>query len=252
MAARIQAQISRFLRSVVLALPMAAAVGCNRFTEERSMKGKWYLVGRLLGWGGLRLSHLSLHPHPAFCQSLSLPPRRSWEPGSGQQAWRPGPGPLCTQSCSACKQKALTHLGSWLEQLSAPSSRSHLNSQKCVGGDPGEDQACSSQKTPSFSFPGDSSTGSTLTSASCGMRMSSVYGRTSLPQGSASGADVVAADVQAMGEGWAPLSVPGLLVSLIFLICNGIKVQNTWTYVPYKMFILKHLWYISTFISTSK
>lgn len=80
-----------------------------------------------------------------------------------------------------------------------------------------------------------------LTSDACGMRMSSVCGRTSLPQGSASRADVVAAYVQAMGEDWAPLSVPGLLVSLIFLICNGIKVQNIWTYVPYKMFILKPL-----------
>lgn len=82
--------------------------------------------------------------------------------------------------------------------------------------------------------------GSALTSASCGIRMSSVCGRTSLPQGSASRADVVAADVEAVQEGWAPLSVSGLLVSLIFLICNSIKIQNTWTYIPYKMFILKH------------
>lgn len=82
--------------------------------------------------------------------------------------------------------------------------------------------------------------GSPLTNASCGMRMSSVCGRTLLPQGSASGADVVAADMEAVQGGWAPLSVPGLLVSFIFLICKGIKVQNTWTYVPYKMFILKH------------
>lgn len=164
MAVRIQTQICRYLRSAVLALPMVGLWAATDPQKGRSIKGK-YLVGRLLGPGGLRL------PRPSLCilalRSASPCPspqlRLSQGPASG-----PGGKELAYSAHSPFQLANKRHslgLDSWPEQLSAPSSRSHLNSQKCISGTQGEGQACSSQKRLSL-FPGDSATGSALTNAS--------------------------------------------------------------------------------------
>lgn len=202
------------------------------------MKGKWYLVGRLLSGGG-RVFASSLCPLLLSVPSLKMRIRaRASKPGDKELA------PLCTYSCSTCIQKELS-LVSWPEQRSAPSLRSYLNSEKCISGAPDKDQNCSSQKRlPLFSW------GFCL--RLCSYKSLPVeWGwvrsmAKPLQNDLACGLMWWAADVWAVGGRLV------LLGSLACFCCSFSpwlvmvsKFRNTQTCVPYEMFILKHQWYIS-------